>query len=184
MPCYNTAMKLKEKTLKQTSKFQGIIVKVRHDDILLPDGNSSKREVVEHPGGVCIAAKNEKGEFLLVQQYRYAFQEVMLEFPAGKLELDEVPIEAAKRELIEETGYEADVILPLGEFYPSVGYLDEKIYLFYAPKTHYVGQALDPGEYLNVKTYTYEQLKDLALNETINDGKTIALLFRMHDKAV
>lgn len=172
-------MELKEKTLSSELKFIGRIIRVIHDKIELPDGNRSMRELVEHPGGVCVAAVNDNGEFLIVEQFRYAFKTELLEFPAGKLEPGEDPLEAAKRELIEETGYEADVMLSLGEVWPSVGYLTERIYLYYAPSTHFVGQKLDPQEFLNVKTYSYDQLMTMAHHNLINDGKTLALLLRM-----
>lgn len=174
-------MDLKEKTLQSEIRYRGKIVTVKVDDIELPDGEKSKREVVMHPGGVCVAAKNEKGEFLVVEQYRYAFSQEVLEFPAGKLEPGEDPLEAGLRELREETGYQAKVIVPLGKLYPSVGYLTEIIYLYYAPETEFVGQALDPQEFLNVKTYTLDQLNTLVMEDVINDSKTITLLFKLQN---
>jgi len=172
-------MKLTEKTLSTQLKFTGRIINVRHDQIELPDGQLSMREVVEHPGGACIAAINENGELLLVEQFRYPFSMEMLEFPAGKLEHNEDPLEAAKRELIEETGYEALEIIPLGLVYPSVGYLSEIIHLYYAPQAQFVGQDLDVGEFLNVRTYTYSQLIDMVHQGIINDSKTIAIILRL-----
>jgi len=172
-------MKLKETTLNSSLKYEGRIVDVYLDEIELPDGNHSKREVVTHPGGVCIAALNEKGEFLLVEQFRYAFKTEIIEFPAGKLEPHEDPLEAALRELKEETGYEALKIHPLGKLYPSVGYLTEIIYLYYAPQTRFTGQALDPQEFLNVKTYSYEELESLVMQDELSDAKTIALLYKL-----
>jgi ADP-ribose pyrophosphatase len=172
-------MKLTEKTLSTQLKFTGRIINVRHDQIELPDGKLSMREVVEHPGGACIAAINENGELLLVEQFRYPFSMEMLEFPAGKLEHKEDPLEAAKRELIEETGYEALEIIPLGLVYPSVGYLSEIIHLYFAPQTQFVGQDLDVGEFLNVRTYTYSQLLDMVHNGIINDSKTITIILRL-----
>ena len=172
-------MKLTEKTLSTELKFKGRIINVRHDQIELPDGKKAMREVVEHPGGACIAALNEKGELLLVEQYRYPFSMEMLEFPAGKLEPNEDPLEAAKRELIEETGYEALEIIPLGLIYPSVGYLSEIIYIYFAPRTKFVGQNLDVGEFLNVRTYFYKELLDMAFSGKINDAKTLTILLRL-----
>lgn len=172
-------MKLTEKTLSTEMKFRGRIINVRHDQIELPDGKRAMREIVEHPGGACIAAMNEKGELLLVEQYRYPFSMEMLEFPAGKLEPSEDPLEAAKRELIEETGYEALEIIPLGLVYPSVGYLSEIIYIYYAPKTRFIGQALDDGEFLNVRTYFYHELLDMANRGKINDAKTLTIILRL-----
>ena len=172
-------MKLTEKTLSTELKFKGRIINVRHDQIELPDGKRAMREVVEHPGGACIAALNEKGELLLVEQYRYPFAMEMLEFPAGKLEPNEDPLEAAKRELIEGTGYEALEVVPLGLVYPSVGYLSEIIYIYFAPRTKFVGQDLDDGEFLNVRTYFYKELLDMAYSGKINDAKTLTILLRL-----
>ncbi len=172
-------MNLIEKKLSGNLKFKGKIIEVHHDEILLPNGDQSMREIVKHPGGVCIAAQNEKGEFLLVEQFRYVFDQVLLEFTAGKLEKDENPLDAANRELIEETGYEALEMIPLGTIYPSPGYLGEIIYLYYAPKTKFVGQKLDHHEFLNVKTYLLDQLIELVMNDQLNDSKTIALIMKL-----
>ncbi len=172
-------MKLTEKTLSSVVKFEGRIVKLIHDQIELPDGRESMREVVKHPGGVCIACEKENGELILVQQFRYPFKEEIIEFPAGKLEIGEDPLDAAIRELEEEVGYKADVVVPLGRFYPSVGYLTEIIYLYYVPKSHFVGQHLDDQEFLNVLSYPIEELNILIQNDEINDGKTIALVHKI-----
>ena len=172
-------MNLIEKKLSGNVKFKGKIIEVHHDDILLPNGEMSMREVVKHPGGVCIAAINENGEFLLVEQFRYTFDVVLLEFAAGKLELNENPIDAANRELIEETGYEALELSSMGLLYPSPGYLGEIIHLYYAPKTKFVGQKLDSHEFLNVKTYTLDQLIDLVMKDELRDAKTIALIMKI-----
>lgn len=175
-------MKLTEKTLNSKIQFKGRIVTLVHDEIELPDGRHSLREVVMHPGGVCIACLNENGEFIVVEQFRYAFKKELIELPAGKLEPGEDPLEAAQRELIEETGYKADVIIPLGVLYPSVGYLTEVIHLYYAPQAHFVGQHLDDQEFLNVKTYTLDQLHQMIEEDVINDAKTIALVYKIEQR--
>jgi ADP-ribose pyrophosphatase len=174
-------MNLKEKRLSGSLKFEGRIVKVVHDSIELPDGRQSLREVVLHPGGVCVACKDEQGDFLLVEQYRYVFQSELLEFPAGKLEHAEDPLDAAKRELIEEVGYEALEIHALGQLYPSVGYLSEVIHLYYVPKAKYIGQKLDDQEFLNVKRYPLSELSQLVLKNELKDAKTIALIHRLEN---
>ena len=97
-------MDLTEKTLGKSYIYKGRIINMRVDDAMLPDGRTAKREVVEHPGGVCIAALTEQEELLFVEQFRYPYGEVVLELPAGKLEYGEDPLEAGKRELQEETG--------------------------------------------------------------------------------
>ena len=101
-------MDLTEKTLSAQRVFEGRLIHVRHDQVCLPDGQKTVREVVEHPGGVAIAALTEEGQILLVDQFRYAQQRVMREVPAGKLERGEDPRKAALRELEEETGYRTD----------------------------------------------------------------------------
>jgi len=98
-------MNLTEKTLKKEYQYQGKILKMRVDEVELPNGNTATREVVEHPGGVTIAALTDDNELLFVRQFRYPYETVLLELPAGKLDPGEnQPLEAAKRELQEETG--------------------------------------------------------------------------------
>ncbi len=172
-------MKLKEKTLSNQLKFHGRIVSVYHDDIELPDGRHSLREVVTHPGGVCVAAMDEQGYLLVVEQFRYAFKQEILEFPAGKLEPNEDPLQAALRELEEETGYVAQKLIPLGQLYPSVGYLTEVIHLYFAPVSRFVKQKLDPQEFLNVHHYPFSTLLDMSRSGQLNDAKTIALIHRI-----
>lgn len=174
-------MKLYEKTLNQKKVYRGHLIDVRIDDIELPDKSLGRREVVEHPGGVCIAAQCEDGSFLVVDQYRYGIQDLSTEFPAGKLEFNENPDEAILRELEEETGYQTGNLVPLGYLDPSPAYLSERIYLYYANQLTYTKPHLDEGEFLNVRKETYESLKEQVLQQQINDAKTIALLFRVQE---
>lgn len=173
-------MDLHETQLESALQFNGRIISVVHDRIRLPNGDLSMREVVRHPGGVCVAARDEHGRWLMVDQFRYAFQTVLTEFPAGKLEPGEDPIEAAQRELIEETGYSALELLPAGQLYPSPGYLNEIIHLYIAPHCTYVGQQLDYHEFLNVKTMTLDELNASVMNQTQTDAKTMALIFKLN----
>ena len=123
-------MAFTEKTLNEKEIFDGKIIRVHLDDVELSDGTKSFREVVEHSGGVCIAALTEDDELLMVRQYRYPFHRELLEVPAGKLEKGEDPMEAALRELSEETGITAGKIEPLGALYTTPALMDEIIYMY------------------------------------------------------
>ena len=111
-------MDLTEKTVSQEYPYKGRIINMRVDQILLPNGQPASREVVEHPGGVCIAALTEDNEVLFVRQFRYPYHQVILEVPAGKRSPGEDPLECGKRELREETGASAEEYISLGTLYP------------------------------------------------------------------
>ena len=130
-------MKQEEKTLKKKYVYKGKIVNVRADDAETQTGRKVLREVVEHPGGVCVAALTEQDELLFVRQFRYPYGKAILELPAGKLEQGEDPFEAMKREQQEETGTQADRYVDLGELYPSPGYADEVLRLWACRVTAY-----------------------------------------------
>ena len=111
----------REEKLASKTIFEGKVIRVYHDDVRLPSGKTSKREVVRHHGGVTVAAL-DGDEIYLVNQYRYAYDEQLLELPAGKLEMGEDPAECGRRELSEEVGLEAKELKSLGVMYPTVGY--------------------------------------------------------------
>ena len=112
-------MNLQEERLSGKHVFKGRIIDLEVDQIQLPDGHNSIREVINHPGGVAIAALNERDELLMVRQFRYPFRTVLLELPAGKLEPGEIPLEAAKRDQKEETGTHAEEYLSLGKYFAT-----------------------------------------------------------------
>lgn len=168
-----------EKTVKENLCFKGKILTVFNDDILTASGNTAKREYIRHNGGVCVVALSENNEIYMVRQYRYPYKEEVLEIPAGKLELGENPLLAATRELREETGFTADKIESLGEFYPSPGYTSEVIYMYKATGLKLVGQDLDEDEFLSVEKYHIEELKKMILSGEIKDGKTIAAVSKV-----
>ena len=130
-------MKLFEKTLKSESVFEGRVIHVKLDDVELENGDTAKREIIEHPGGVCIAALTEKNELLFVRQFRYPYKEIVLELPAGKLEKGQTPLENGKRELLEETGAVGREYVTLGQVYPSPGYCGEIIHLYFCRIDHF-----------------------------------------------
>ena len=165
-------MKLTEKTLSSKSVFDGRILHITLDEIELPDGKKSKREVVNHPGGVTVAALDEENNLLFVRQFRYPYKEVVLELPAGKLEKGSTPLENGKRELMEETGAEGYSYISLGQLYPSPGYTSEIIHL-YACKVKSQGSSNpDDGEFLNVEKIPLDKAVEMVLNNQIPDAKT------------
>ena len=161
-----------ETTLSSEEIFNGRVIRVTYDKVLLENGNTSTREVVHHHGGACILPVDENQNITLVRQYRYALGEEMWELPAGKLEKDENPFEAAKRELAEECGLTADHFVDLGVVYPTVGYDSEKIYLWAATGLHNVSQHLDDDEVLDVVKMPLDEALRLVLDGTIKDSKT------------
>lgn len=165
-------MELYEKTLSSKSMFEGRVIHITLDEIELPDGTKSSREVVKHPGGVCVACINKNNELYFVRQYRYPYHEVVLELPAGKLEKDSTPLENGMRELKEEVGATGKDYKFLGELYPSPGYTDEIIYL-YLCKFDELGESCpDDDEFLNVETIHIDKAVEMVLNNEIKDSKT------------
>lgn len=170
-------MEYTEKPIKSQRIYEGSVIKVRVDDVELPDGHISKRELVEHNGGVGVIPVTDDGYVFMVTQYRIAAKSMMLEIPAGKLELGEDPFECGKRELTEETGYTAEEFIPLGVYYATPGYCEEKLTLYLARNLSWSGQHLDEGEFLNVKKYKLDELYQMVMDNQIHDCKTaIAIL--------
>ena len=166
-----------EKTLSTEEIFKGHVIDVRVEKVELPDGRVSSRELVGHCGGVGIIAVDENREVFMVSQYRIAAKSMMLEIPAGKLEKGEGPLECGKRELIEETGYKANSLVHLGEYYATPGYCEEKLNIYLAQDLEFVGQHLDDGEFLNVQKYKLDDLYSMVMENKIYDAKTaIAIL--------
>ena len=172
-------MELTEKTRSQKRVFTGRLIHVRHDEVILPDGTETIREVVEHPGGVAIAALTDQNELPLVDQFRYAQQRIMREVPAGKRELGEDPLVTAKRELQEETGYQAEEFVFLGEMVPTGAYLEETIQMYWAKGLTFVGTHLDEDEFLNCVKVPLKEVVDQVMCGAIIDGKTIAMTLKL-----
>lgn len=162
-----------ERTIKSEKAFDGKILSVRVDTVEQIGQRYSKREIVEHIGGVGIVAVTDNDEVILVKQFRKAVEKFLYELPAGMLEPDEAPIKAATRELKEETGYSAREIDFVTEFYSSPGFCTEKIHLFYARGLEEGEQNLDEFEDLEViKVSCDEALRMIKLGEIV-DAKTI-----------
>lgn len=172
-------MKLTEKTLESQTLFTGKIIKVKLDTALLENGKQAKREVVEHPGGVCVLALEEDGTTYTVRQFRYPFGRVVEELPAGKLDgPDEDPREAALRELSEEIGAVPDEIIQLGTLMSSPGFTNEVIHGYLARGLHWGGQHLDEDEFLNVVKTPLSELVDKVMSGEMEDGKSAAIILK------
>ncbi len=170
-------MELTEKTVSSQKIFDGRVLHIVLDEVELPDGRHSNREVVNHPGGAAVAALDDENNLYFVRQYRYPYKEVVLELPAGKLEKGSTPLENAKRELLEETGAVGYSFISLGQVYPSPGYTSEIIHLYACKVKSDGAQELDDGEFLNTEKIPLSKAVEMVLNNQISDSKTqIAVL--------
>ncbi|MDP4121111.1 MAG: NUDIX hydrolase [Bacillota bacterium] len=165
-------MDLSEKKIKSDIIFNGRIINVTGDTVMLSNGKEASREVVHHPGGVCIAALTEDNELLFVRQFRYPYHEVVLELPAGKLEKGSDPLENGKRELLEETGATGYSYITLGQLYPSPGYTDEIIHLYFCRVASLGEAAPDEDEFLEIEKIPLQKAVEMVLNNQIPDSKT------------
>jgi ADP-ribose pyrophosphatase len=170
-------MDLQEKTLTSETIFEGRVVHLVRDTVQLANGKETTREVVRHPGGVCVLALTDENKVVMVRQFRYAHGIVQLEIPAGKLEYGENPRECGIRELEEETGYEAGSFEFFGKMIPTAAYVGEVIYIYIAWDLRKTVQKLDEDEFLEVVEIDFAEAVQMALDGGITDAKTqIALL--------
>ncbi|MCA9581630.1 MAG: NUDIX hydrolase [Myxococcales bacterium] len=166
------------KKLSSNRAFTGRMIHVDVDTVTLPNGRDVPLEIVRHPGAAAIVPVDDQGNVILVRQYRYAADGYILEIPAGKLDAGEPPATCAPRELLEETGYVAESMTPLGFIYASPGFTDERIWLFLARGLRFEKQALEADEVLDVETMPFAKAVALAEAGGIEDGKSIAGLLR------
>lgn len=171
-------MKLEEKKLSSREVFDGVLIHLYKDEVELPDGNKAVREVIRHPGAVCVLPVDENGEITLVRQFRYPFGKVTLEAPAGKLEKGEDILEAAKRELKEETGITAETLTYIGELYTTPAMIDEIIHLYVARGLSSGEQSLDEDEFINTEKMKLNEAVSLVLDGEIKDAKTQVIVLK------
>lgn len=172
-------MKFEERTLSTEQIFTGKVISLQVDEVELPDGKISKRELVKHPGAVAVIALTQDKKILLVEQYRKALERTLLEIPAGKIEPGEEPELTAIRELEEETGYRANSFNYLQSFSTSPGFADEIIHVYVANELKKVENpaAGDEDEFIEVLEVSIEEAEELIANERIFDAKTVAAVW-------
>ena len=153
--------------------YSGRMLKVHEDEVHLPDGKTARREYIVHPGAALILPVFEDNSVLLERQYRYAVSQHCYELPAGKLEPDEAPLETARRELLEETGYVAAQWTTVCTMMPCIGYSNEHIECFLARDLTYRGASLDEGEFLETLRLPLSEALEWVRNGTIRDSKTM-----------
>lgn len=166
-------MDLEEKTIHSHRIFSGKFIDLRIDEVLLPNGKTSTREIVEHPGAVAVVALNKQNEVLMVRQYRKAVEKELLEIPAGKLEIGESKETCAKRELMEETGFYPKDLRYITSFYTTPGFTDEKMHLFLARDLQKNPKEADEDEFIKIEVISFNEVVKKVYNGEIFDGKTI-----------
>ncbi len=162
-----------EKTIKDDNIYEGKILSLRVETVEMPDKKYSKREIVDHVKGVGIIAFDGEDSIYLVRQYRKAIDEFTLEIPAGLVEVNEKPIETAKRELQEEIGYKPLDIEYLFDMHASPGFTNDKLSFFLAKNLEESKLELDEDEFLEKKSYKIEDVYNMVINGEITDAKTI-----------
>ncbi len=172
-------MDLTEKMLNSQLIFDGKVLHVYKDDIELPNKKTGMREYIKHIGAVCIVPITNDGDVILVKQYRYAVESVLLEIPAGKLDSsDEDPLDAATRELKEETGAVADKVTPLGLYLGSPAILSEKIHMYLATGLTFGETSPDEDEFIEICKIPLKEAVKMVLEGNIPDGKTQSGILR------
>ena len=169
-----------ETKVESENIFDGNLLHIKKDKVKLPNGGEAYREWVKHPGAAAVIPLTDQGEIILVRQYRYPIDEVTLEIPAGKLDVSgEDPLECAKRELSEETGYTAQEYKFLSKLATSVGFSDEVIYIYAAKGLKAGTQHTDEDEFINVVKVPLAEAVEMVLDGRINDGKSVTAIFML-----
>jgi ADP-ribose pyrophosphatase len=173
---------LTEKKLSSQTIYQGRIIHVHLDEVELPNGKTSKRELVTHPGAVAVVAMDNNGNVLLVRQYRHAAQRILLEIPAGTLKANENPDDCVGRELQEETGYKPGKLEKLGGIFVAPGYSTEYIHLYLATQLVESRLDMDEDEFIEVERMALDKAVELIHSGEIADGKSVSALLMVKDK--
>lgn len=168
---------LEEKTIRSQTIFTGRVIQLQVDEVRLPNGKTSTREIVKHPGAVAIIAITNENKLVLVRQFRKPLEKTILELPAGKLEAGEDPKVCAWRELEEETGYKAERMEHLVSFYTSPGFADEYLHIYCAKGLTKGEIQPDQDEFVELVELTFSECLDRIASGDICDAKTVAAIY-------
>jgi ADP-ribose pyrophosphatase len=168
--------KFEEITISTEPIFEGKIITLQVDHVQLPNGEIATREIVKHPGAVAVLALLGD-KMIVVEQYRKPLEKSQVEIPAGKLEIGEAPLDAARRELEEETGYRCGTIRHISSFYTSPGFADELLHLYAAEQLVPGDARPDEDEFIECEAITLEQAQQYIREQRISDAKTIMAVY-------
>jgi ADP-ribose pyrophosphatase len=171
------ARDLSEEELSSELLVDGVLLKAHRDQVRTPDGETSAREWIDHPGASAIIPLFDDGRTVLIRQFRYPPRRTFLEVPAGKIDVvGEAPEDVARRELEEETGWRADAFVHLSSTYPCIGYSNEIIHFYLATGLSLGEQDLSEGEFVDVVEMPFEDAVAMARSGELRDMKTVTAL--------
>ena len=171
-----------ERRIDSREIFDGVIVRVRVDQVALPNGNLASREVIEHSHAVVVLPIDDAGDALLVRQYRYPISRDLLEAPAGGMDAGESPAQAAQREMQEEIGYRAGRLEYLGQFWSAPGFCTELMHAFIARDLTPSSLPHDEDEIIAMETHSLDSIREMIRDGRIQDAKTIAAFWMARDR--
>ena len=165
--------RLKETKISSEQKFSGRLIDLYLDQVELPNGKTSTREWIDHPGAVCLIPILPDGKICLIRQFRYGPGEEFIEIPAGKLDAGEAPLDCAYRELEEETGYRTNKLTFLTNIHPAIGFSNEKMWMYLAEELELSKKKLDEDEFLELLPTPLNKALEWVFSGKITDVKTI-----------
>ncbi|MFZ3577093.1 NUDIX hydrolase [Virgibacillus sp. DJP39] len=178
--------KFEEKTIHTEKIYRGKVVNLQVDDVTLPNGKTSKREIIKHPGAVAIIPITKDNKIVFVEQYRKPLEKSLVEIPAGKLEPGEKPEITAIRELEEETGYTTSELKFVASFYTSPGFADELMYIYESDKLEVLKEKVDgdDDEFVELLELTLEEAEQYVMEKRIHDAKTNYAILYLRSKGM
>lgn len=175
-PKASSVANAKAKTISGKIVFKGKVFSVRRDEIIEPTGVRATRDMIAHPGSVVVMPVQDDGKIVLIRQYRYAARQYLWELVAGRIDAGENPKQAARRELIEETGLRAKKFRVFLEFWPSPGFLEEKMFVLLAEGVTQGLAEPEEDERIEAKAFTRDEIEKMLKSGALRDGKTISSL--------